>query len=212
MALRGETGELCIVGTHVGLGYIHRDSDAFFEMDGMRAYKTGDLARMMPDGHIEYLGRVGHNQVKVRGARVELTEVDTALQMAGAKHAVTLLLTHPEFEEPHLVAFVSDHIDMCTDSQPPTVTTTDTSYLLHALRHTLVTYMVPSVILTISALPLARVSGKLDRRTLENIYTTLKRVSLFDHTPPQTLAERTAARVIQDVLGCLLYTSDAADE
>ena len=201
VALRGEAGELCIVGTHVGLGYIHRDSDAFFEMDGMRAYKTGDLARMMPDGHIEYLGRVGHNQVKVRGARVELTEVDTALQMAGAKHAVTLLLTHPEFEEPHLVAFVSDHIDMCTDSQPPTVTTSDTSYLLHALRHTLVTYMVPSVILTISALPLARVSGKLDRRALENIYTTLKRVSLFDHTPPQTLAERTAARVIQDVLG-----------
>lgn len=198
LALRGQPGELCILGTHVGWGYVGRTSDAFFTWDGQRAYATGDLARMMPCGRIEYLGRVGQSQVKVRGARVELGEIDAALRQAGAKHAATLLLTHPQLETPHLVAFVAN--DARVTDEVPSVTDDDTVTFMANLRRGLSTYMVPSVIVPLSFLPLARVSGKMDHRTLREVYAAMSRDTFVDHTPPQTPMECAVARAVQRVL------------
>ena len=133
---------MCILGTHVGRGYVRRSSNAFFTWDGQRAYATGDLARMMPCGRIEYLGRVNQSQVKVRGARVELGEIDAALRQAGASHAATLLLTHPQLDTPHLVAFVAKYA-RATD-EVPHATDDDTTLLMSHLRHHLSTYMAVS--------------------------------------------------------------------
>lgn len=198
LAWRGQPGELCILGTHVGRGYVGRTSDAFFLWDGQRAYATGDLARMMPCGRIEYLGRMGQSQVKVRGARVELGEIDAALREAGAQRAATLLLTHPQLDAPHLVAFVAK--DARVTDEVPYVTDDDTVSFMSYLRRHLSTYMVPSVIMPLSFLPLARVSGKMDHRTLREVYAAMSRDALVDHTPPQTPLECAAARAVQRVL------------
>ncbi len=78
--LRGEPGELCIGGDQVAKGYLNRpDSSSFVEFQGQRAYRTGDLVRLHPSDEVEYLGRIDGSQVKVRGARLELGEVDAAL-------------------------------------------------------------------------------------------------------------------------------------
>ena len=198
LAWRGQPGELCILGTHVGRGYVRRSSNAFFTWDGQRAYATGDLARMMPCGRIEYLGRVNQSQVKVRGARVELGEIDAALRQAGASHAATLLLTHPQLDTPHLVAFVAK--DARATDEVPHATDDDTTLLMSHLRHHLSTYMVPSVMVPLSFLPLARVSGKMDHRALRSLYAAMPRDALVDHTPPRTPMECAAARAVQRVL------------
>ena len=85
-ALSGVPGELHIGGVGVARGYLNRPEltaekfipDAFSAKPGARLYKTGDLARFLPDDNLEFLGRTDH-QVKVRGFRIELTEIETVL-------------------------------------------------------------------------------------------------------------------------------------
>ncbi len=82
----GQEGELYIGGVQVGLGYLNRPdltkksflSDPFVSDPDARLYKTGDLARHLADGNIEFLGRIDH-QVKIRGYRIELGEIETVL-------------------------------------------------------------------------------------------------------------------------------------
>lgn len=192
-AIPGEPGELCILGTLVGLGYLHRDSDAFFRVDGRRAYATGDRVRMRPDGHIEYLGRQDHTQVKVRGARVELGDVDAALLRAGARQAATLLLTHAQHTEPHLVAFVADS---ARASGAPSVVAQHLEAMHARLRASLSTYMVPSRIVQLSHLPLAKVSGKVDRRALAAVYDSMQLDAAATDDEPATPLEMAAARAV----------------
>ena len=200
-ALRGAPGELCIAGTHVGAGYVGHAArlDApFFVADGLRAYATGDRARLGPAG-AEYLGRCGDAQVKVRGARVELDEVDAAVRAAGAyAHVATLLLTHAELAEPHLVAFVAHRAALGAPHLAPA----DVAPLYAALRARVSSYMVPSAIVGVSHLPLARVSGKLDRRALAELYAAHARrdMAAADDAAPQTPAEHAVSRVVGDVL------------
>lgn len=197
LTLRGEEGELIILGTHVGAGYWQKESEAFFDMDGQPAYATGDRVRMRPDGSIEYLGRMGHTQVKVRGARVELGDVDAALRDAGAAHAATLLLSHAQWPEPHLVAFLADSARV--DTVPPERVEMDLDGMKTTLRAKLSSYMVPSMLVPLTYLPLARVSGKLDRRALEQIYASITLDDAGDDEP-STEAERAAAMALATVL------------
>ncbi|WFD18637.1 NRPS [Malassezia caprae] len=196
-AMRGEPGELAIVGTHVGLGYVHA-SDAFFDWDGRRAYATGDRARMMPNGDIEYLGRTGHDQVKVRGARVELGEVEAVLRAGGASHVAVRLLTHAQRPEPHLVAFVAPATHVGAAEWRPEE---DVTQLREFARAHLPSYMAPSVVLPLSFLPLARVSGKLDYGALADVYARYAPAATEEEAPPDTPEARTAARIVQQVLG-----------
>ncbi|MEN5144491.1 amino acid adenylation domain-containing protein, partial [Pseudomonas juntendi] len=113
---------------------------------GGRLYRTGDLARHRPDGNLEYLGR-NDDQVKLRGLRVELGEIQAGLTaIAGIKEAVVLA------KEQRLVAYYTGH--------PQTVETLRTSLLAH-----LPEFMVPALFMHLEALPLSP-NGKLDRKAL----------------------------------------------
>ncbi|MGZ4666065.1 MAG: hypothetical protein ACXV5Q_13800, partial [Frankiaceae bacterium] len=85
-------GELCVTGTQMFPGYLDPadDRDRFIEHEGLRWYRTGDLARLLPSGNLAYLGRSDH-QVKIRGVRVELAEVEWGLRRCpGVREAVAV--------------------------------------------------------------------------------------------------------------------------
>jgi non-ribosomal peptide synthetase-like protein len=164
----GVAGEICIGGPGVARGYVGRPdltADRFIEHPlaprGGRLYRTGDLGRMTPDGEIEFLGRADA-QVKVRGYRVDLGEIDNVLlEDPGVAKAVTVLTQppYPDGESGAVAAYVT---------RTPGGTGQDAALLgrLHAhLRRRLPSYMVPSFLDILADLP-ALPSGKADRGRL----------------------------------------------
>jgi amino acid adenylation domain-containing protein len=155
---RGVPGELYIGGAGLARGYLHRPeltAERFlpnpFEA-GSRLYRTGDRARFRADGEIEYLGRVDH-QVKVRGVRVELAEVEAALRReASVRDAVVVAQSGPGGSQ--LVAYVVARSGELRVFE-----------LRRALRDRLPEPMVPAAIVVLEALPLTP-SGKVDRLSL----------------------------------------------
>ena len=163
-ALVGMAGHLHISGKGVALGYIgdpDLTEERFYDskLAGGRSYKTGDLVRMMPENPwgdlcgaeknlvLEFLGRADF-QVKVRGHRIELQEIEEAARQAGMVEAITVLV-----KEENLVAFVTPEM-------------VDVTKLRQALGENLPKYMVPHIILAQAKLPLTT-SGKVDRKALE---------------------------------------------
>ena len=119
-----------------------------------RLYKTGDLARYLPDGNIEYLGRIDH-QVKIRGNRVELGEIEASLSQHPAL-AQTVVIAHENvLGDKRLVAYI-------VPNQELTPTIND---LRHFLSQKLPDYMIPSAFAILDTLPLTP-NGKVDRRAL----------------------------------------------
>ena len=148
-------GEIGILSPYVALEY-WKDEDqtarAFSaaDKDGRRLYRSGDLARYMPDGNLVFLGRAD-NQVKIRGFRIELAEIEAALlQQPQVKQAVVLTT-----EEKRLIAYV-----VSTGAAMPGV-----AHLREHLRHSLPDYMIPAAFVVLEALPLTP-NGKLDRGAL----------------------------------------------
>jgi amino acid adenylation domain-containing protein/non-ribosomal peptide synthase protein (TIGR01720 family) len=157
----GVPGELCIGGSGVCRGYLHRpDLTAeklvpdLFGRSGERLYRSGDLARFLPDGTIELLGRMDH-QVKVRGFRIELGEIEAALvALAGVREAVVVVREDRSAGGPadrRLVAYV--------------VGDAAAAELRRSLHERLPDYMVPATFVTLAALPLTP-NGKVDRKAL----------------------------------------------
>ncbi|HEU6455634.1 MAG TPA: condensation domain-containing protein, partial [Roseateles sp.] len=147
----GSIGELYIGGVGVARGYLKRaelTEERFLPspfIAGDRLYRTGDRCRFLADGNIEYLGRLDH-QVKLRGQRIELGEIDAELlNQSGVREAATLLL------DQRLVSF------WCGDADQVT--------LQQALVDNLPTHMVPSLLVRLDSLPLNS-NGKLDRKAL----------------------------------------------
>ncbi|WP_460906120.1 AMP-binding protein, partial [Paraburkholderia jirisanensis] len=144
----GVAGELYIGGAGVSRGYLNRDAltaerfvaDPFSDAPGARMYKTGDLARFMPDGNIEYLGR-NDFQVKVRGFRVEPGEIETRL---GAHPDVSETVVVAREDSPgqkSLVAYVVPH-----DERTPS-----SAELRAFLADQLAEYMVPAAFVVLPA-------------------------------------------------------------
>jgi acyl-coenzyme A synthetase/AMP-(fatty) acid ligase/acyl carrier protein len=156
----GVAGDLYIGGSQVARGYLGRPDltcTSFtadpFAADGSRLYRTGDRARHLPDGTIEFLGR-NDDQVKIRGYRIETEEVSAALlEYAGVQQAV--VMPHVAGQEKILVAYV------VLDSG----VTAEVAELRQHLRGRLPDYMVPSAYVRLDALPLMP-HGKLDRKAL----------------------------------------------
>ncbi|MCX5965868.1 MAG: amino acid adenylation domain-containing protein, partial [Cyanobacteria bacterium] len=157
----GVPGELHIGGAGLARGYLNRPDltaekfipNPFNSLE--RLYKTGDLVRYLPDGNIEFLGRIDH-QVKVRGFRIELGEIET------------LLITHPQVSE----AVVIDSDDVIPGSKrlvayvvSSSPQTEIKSQLRALLKQKLPDYMIPAAFLFLDALPLTP-NGKVDRRAL----------------------------------------------
>ncbi|NWB98760.1 amino acid adenylation domain-containing protein [Pseudomonas gingeri] len=158
----GVAGEIFIGGDGVARGYLNLEqvnaerflADPFSASPDARMYKTGDLARYMADGRIEYLGR-NDFQVKVRGFRIELGEIESRLgSCAGVKEAVVIALEDRPGEK-RLVAYVV--------AQPETHL--DAAGLRAELAPQLAEYMLPSAFVLLDALPLTP-NRKLDRKAL----------------------------------------------
>ena len=149
-----------------------------------RLYKTGDLARYLPDGNIELLGRID-NQVKIRGFRIELGEIEA------------VLLTHPEVREAvavaqqqqadnkYLVAYIVPHQQSLSSSE-----------LRKFLKQKLPEYMIPSAFVMLEALPRTN-NGKVDRRALPTPDISQNRL---DFVPPRTPTEEAIANIFASVL------------
>ena len=158
----GLAGELYIGGVPLARGYLNRPQltlekfipNPFSTDTHSRLYKTGDLARYLPDGNIDFLGRID-NQVKVRGFRIELGEVEAVLSQHGDVQACCVIAREDTPGDKRLVAYVVAHQD-CT----PTI-----SELRHFLKTKLPEYMVPNAFVMLESLPLTS-SGKVDRRAL----------------------------------------------
>ncbi|MBA2680980.1 MAG: AMP-binding protein, partial [Ktedonobacteraceae bacterium] len=193
----GTPGGLYIGGANVSRGYLNSPHmtaasflpDPFDGQGGGRLYKTGDQARYLPNGVIEFLGRLD-DQVKVHGYRVELNEITAALRSHPAvKDALVLAQAH-HMRDAYLVAYT-----VLDTRQEPTVQD------LHMyLRKRLPTYMVPTAFLFMSALPLTP-AGKVDRRVLP-LPDPEERPPLSSTTyvPPRTHVEHVLADIWAEVL------------
>ncbi len=158
----GEAGELYIGGDGLARGYINRDdltaerfvSNPFSDSAFSRLYRSGDMARFLPDGNVEFLGRAD-SQVKIRGFRVELEEIEFALtQQTGVREAVAVGREISGADK-QLVAFVV--LDL---NDPPLI-----CELRKHLEGTLPDYMIPSFVIQIDVIPLTP-NGKVDRAAL----------------------------------------------
>ena len=158
----GIPGELYIGGANLARGYFNRPDltgEKFIpnpfenKKTQSRLYKTGDLARFLNDGNIEFLGRIDH-QVKIRGFRIELGEVETVLQQHPTVRETVAIALDDERGEKRLVAYIVPHPGQGLPDG-----------LRSFLQKKLPDYMVPSAFVMLDALPLM-VNGKLDRHAL----------------------------------------------
>lgn len=154
----GETGELCLAGVGLARGYLNNPkltAERFVELPGVpgeRIYRTGDVARWLPDGNIEYLGREDH-QVKIRGLRIELGEIEnTILSFPGIADCV---VTTKKFSES--ITWIVAYLVCKSDVDLPALKK-------HLQRH-LPDYMVPNHFEKIGHVPMTS-NGKADRKAL----------------------------------------------
>ncbi|MEH1824946.1 MAG: amino acid adenylation domain-containing protein [Nostoc sp.] len=178
----GMPGELYIGGAGLARGYLNRpeltnekfipnpfaqgrgaggqrsrgaEEQKFFPVPSPRLYKTGDLARYLPDGNIEYLGRID-NQVKIRGFRIELGEIEAVLSQHDDVQVSCVIAREDIPGEKQLVAYIV----------PQKEVTLTTSKLRQFLSNKLPAYMVPYAFVMLDSLPLTP-NGKVDRRALK---------------------------------------------
>jgi len=158
----GVPGELHIGGAGLARGYFNRPEltaekfipNPFSDDPESRLYKTGDLARYLPDGNIEYLGRID-NQVKIRGFRIELGEIEAVLAQHPTVQKNAVIVLEKSFHNKRLVAYLIPNKDQIIE----------TIELRRFLQEKLPDYMIPSALVPIEAMPLTP-NGKIDRRAL----------------------------------------------
>jgi amino acid adenylation domain-containing protein len=156
----GSAGELYIGGDGLAQGYLNQldlthdrfITVSFGDLGDSRVYKTGDLVRYLPDGNIEFLGRLD-NQVKLRGFRIELGEIETVLARHPNVQQAVVIVDEIQPGDKRLVAYI-------TANQPPTP-----SELYHFLQAQLPDYMIPAAFILLEKLPLTP-NGKIDRQAL----------------------------------------------
>ena len=192
----GVPGELHIGGDGLARGYLNRPeltaekfvANPFVSEPGARLYRTGDRACYLPDGNIEFLGRVD-NQVKIRGYRIELGEIEAALkQHSAVKDSVVIVRERDSSEERKLVGYIVPNQDSVASA----------SDLRSLLRQKLPDYMIPSAFVFLNALPLTP-NGKVDRSQLPP--TDDSRPSLDQgFVEPRSEIEELVAQVWREVL------------
>ncbi|SKA37897.1 Methyltransferase domain-containing protein [Chitinophaga eiseniae] len=156
----GVAGEMCIGGAGLARGYLHRETltsekfipHPFSTTPGARLYRTGDTARWLPDGNIEYIGRIDH-QVKIRGFRIELGEIESVLQECELVGEAVVLARADGADNKRLVGYIVPQ------------GTFDKEGILGYLKEKLPEYMVPALLVPMEQLPVTA-SGKIDRRAL----------------------------------------------
>jgi aspartate racemase len=192
----GVPGELHVGGPGVARGYLANPEltaqkfipNPFSDKPETRLYKTGDLARYLPDGNIEFLGRID-SQVKIRGFRIEAGEVETVLKQHPAVREALVMAREDELDGKRLVAYLAT-------GRLPTPTITD---LRKLLMQRLPEYMVPSAFVFMEALPRTP-NGKLSRLALPEPDRTrpeIERALVL----PRDLLELQLTKIWESVLG-----------
>ncbi|WP_224999253.1 amino acid adenylation domain-containing protein, partial [Cesiribacter sp. SM1] len=188
----GVPGELVVGGVQVARGYLNRPelsaekfvADPFTQEPGARMYKTGDLVRWLPDGNLEYLGRID-DQVKIRGYRIELGEVENVLQQCtGVKQAVVLAKADATGSK-RLVGYVVAEGAYHKEA------------ILQQMKAKLPDYMLPSVLVELQALPLTT-NGKVDKKALPALEATGMRTAAY--VAPRTETEVKLLSIWQELL------------
>jgi surfactin family lipopeptide synthetase A len=159
----GVAGELYVGGIGVGRGYIHDPertalafvADPFSHDPRAKLYKTGDKARYLPDGNIEYLGRLDY-QVKIRGFRIELGEIEAILEQHPAVYQSVVIDRLDQSGNKRLIAYV-----VLNATSEERVSSALRQYMINHLPD----YMVPSAFVVLDAIPLTP-NGKTDRKAL----------------------------------------------
>jgi len=188
----GVPGELCIGGAGVARGYVGQPEqtaevfvrDSFSADPEARLYRTGDRARYLRDGSIEFLGRLD-DQVKIRGFRVEPAEIETVLSRHPSVRQVAVVARLGDDGEAQLIGY------LVAPSEP------GVEELQTFLRESLPAYMVPSKFVMLDFLPLTP-SGKIDRRALPDPVDSAREAN---YVAPRTPLEEGLARIWEEVLG-----------
>jgi amino acid adenylation domain-containing protein len=188
----GISGEIYIGGAGLALGYLNRPEltaekfikDPFSIEPGACLYKTGDLARWLPDGNIEYLGRID-DQVKIRGYRIELREIESVLNESGLIQQTVVLAKEDNSGIKRLVGYVVAK------------ETFDKQTLQSYLGTKLPEYMVPAIWVELDLLPLTP-NGKIDLKALPDPELT---DVVTEYAEPRNETEEKLAKIWQELLG-----------
>ncbi len=191
----GVRGELCIAGDSVGRGYLNAPEktaesfvpDRFSAEPGARFYKTGDIGRYMSDRSIEFTGRKDH-QVKIRGHRIELAEIEMALAEHTSVEQAIAVAQEDGYGDKRLVAYL-----VCAQPHAPAA-----SDLRDFLQERLPDYMVPAAFVLLEAFPLSP-NGKIDRRALP-APEEAQLASDQEWAAPESLLEKKLAEIWSEVL------------
>jgi len=190
----GIPGELHIGGAGLARGYLNRPElteekfipNPFSNSPDSRLYKTGDLARYLPDGNIEYLGRID-NQVKIRGFRIELGEIEAVLTQYPQVQSSVIIAREDTPGNKRLVAYIV----------PEKEATPTPNEMRQCLKEKLPEYMIPSAFVILESLPLTP-NGKIDRRALPE--TNLCGEIELNFVAPRNLEEEILAKIWSQVL------------
>jgi amino acid adenylation domain-containing protein/non-ribosomal peptide synthase protein (TIGR01720 family) len=191
----GVTGEMYVGGAGVTRGYLNRGEqnkirfiqDRFSFNSSARLYRSGDLGRFLPNGDLEYLGRID-NQVKIRGFRIEIGEIEAAIsQFPGIIENIVVVRSNDDGDKQLIAYFV------CPPEAKPTI-----EELRSSLQQHLPNYMVPSQFIYLDKFPLTS-NGKIDRKALPT--PKLNRENLqISFASPATEEEKILAEIWQKVL------------
>ncbi|WP_341271465.1 amino acid adenylation domain-containing protein [Clostridium cellulovorans] len=186
----GVVGEICVAGDGLARGYLNRPeltAEKFIEtiaVPNERLYRTGDLGRWLPDGNIQFLGRIDY-QVKIRGYRIELGEIENKLIAHEGIKKVTVVDKELKNGEKVICAYyVSEE-------------TFNTSELREYLLEDLPEYMIPSFFIKLDTIPMTS-NDKVDRKALPAPYEVVKELI---HEEPKTSEEKIMVELWKQVLG-----------
>ncbi|QDL09669.1 non-ribosomal peptide synthetase [Brasilonema octagenarum UFV-E1] len=188
----GVPGEVSVGGVSVARGYLNQPTlthekfipNPFIEGDTL--YKTGDLVRRLPDGNLEFLGRID-TQVKIRGFRIELEEIEAVFNQHSDIKQVVVITREDEPGNKYLVAY------LLTTDNPPTAST-----LRNFLKEKLPDYMIPAAFVFLEEFPLTP-NGKINRRALPAPDASQRNLEV-DFVAPRTPTEQELATIWAEVL------------
>ncbi len=186
-------GELCIAGDGLARGYLNLPeltAEKFVDnpfADGQKLYKTGDLARWLPEGEIEFIGRIDH-QVKVRGYRIELGEIEARLNEHPAIKDCVVIVKEDEHNKQLIAYYTGDDKGVLSRQELR-------SYLSLSLPE----YMVPAHFIPLEEIPLTP-SGKVDRKGLGARRIGTKRKEKLEL--PQSEIEEKVFKIYREILDC----------
>jgi acyl carrier protein len=185
-------GELCIGGAGLARGYLNRPEltaekfikDPFSNEQGARLYRSGDLGRWLPDGSIEYLGRID-DQVKIRGYRIELGEIEMVIQQSELVRQTLVIVKNDLNEDKRLIAYIIPAAAYNKEA------------LLAFLRKRLPEYMVPAIWIELADFELTT-NGKINKKVLPDPGSMQIMASSF--VAPKNELEAKLASIWQEVL------------